>query len=49
MFGDKTLFFEHVRMENDLSYRPNWVDGAKSITEQQEATDHWTFPDLPWQ
>jgi len=48
LFGDKYLFFQHSRMENDFSYKPSWVPYAQQIVDQQQNTDHYTYPDLPF-
>jgi len=47
IFGDTKLFFQHTRMEDDLHYRPEWVDPAKEIIAQQSLQEY-VFPDLPW-
>ena len=30
-YGDKNLFMQHYRMEEDLKYYPEWVAGATEI------------------
>jgi len=47
-FGDRGLFFEHQRMDDDLEATPDWVAGAQQELATQGATDNWVFPDLPW-
>jgi len=48
MFGDRYLFFQHVRMEPDMALHPEWVDPSLALLKEQEASSYWTFPDLPW-
>jgi len=47
-FGDKLMFFEHVRMENDLAYRSDWIDPANQIMAAQQAVDNYVYPNLPF-
>jgi hypothetical protein len=47
-FGDVFMFFEHVRLENDLIFRPDWADPATQIMAHQRSIDGYTYPDLPW-
>ncbi len=47
-YGDRQLFLQHSRMEEDLKDHPEWVDGAKAIVAEQGKVDHWVFPDLPF-
>jgi len=47
-FGDRGLFFEHERVDDDFEYVPDWVDGAEQEIQEQSSTDNWVFPDLPW-
>jgi hypothetical protein len=47
-FGDRYLFFQHVKMEGDFVYQPSWKEPAEQIMAKQRQTDHWTYPDLPW-
>jgi len=47
-FGDNYMFFQHTRMENDFAYYPQWVPVAQQIIQQQQKTDYYTFPDLPF-
>lgn len=49
MFGDKTLFMRHVRMEDDLALKPQWVAGAQAIINNQQSVPQYHFQDLPWQ
>jgi hypothetical protein len=49
MFGDKTMFMQHVAMENDLALRPDWAEGALAIVKAQQSQIQFYFPDLPWQ
>jgi hypothetical protein len=49
MFGDKTLFMRHVRMEDDLALKPQWVAGAQAIINYQQSVPQYHFQDLPWQ
>jgi len=49
LFGDKGLFFQHSRMEEDLKYKPDWTEASNNImAQQQAATTQYTYPDLPW-
>jgi len=47
-FADKYMFFEHVRMESDLVFRPDWADPATQIMANQRATDNYVYPNLPF-
>jgi len=47
-FGDKYMFFEHVRMEDDFLYRPDWADAATQIMANQRAVDNYIYPNLPF-
>jgi len=47
-FGDKKLFFQHTRFEDDLVYKPEWAQPASEILEYQSTIDRYTYPDLPW-
>jgi len=49
LFGDKGLFFQHSRMEDDLKYRPDWTQACYDIMkQQQQSATQYTYPDLPW-
>jgi len=49
-FGDKTMFYQHTRFENDLEFKPDWTDKAKSIMEEQQKQKMpgYHYPDLPF-
>jgi len=47
-FADESMYLQHVRMEDDFAIRPDWIQGAVAILQEQESVDHWTFPDLPF-
>jgi hypothetical protein len=47
-YGDKDLFFQHSRFEDDLALRPQWAAGAQKIIDKQSSSDHFVFPDLPF-
>jgi len=47
-FADTFMFFEHVRMESDLAFRPDWADPATQIMANQRATDNYVYPNLPF-
>jgi len=49
-FGDKTMFYQHTRFENDLQFKPNWSDKAKSIIDDQRKQKFpgYHYPDLPY-
>jgi hypothetical protein len=42
------MYMRHTRMENDFAYRPDWVEGAQAIINQQQSVGQYYFPDLPW-
>jgi len=48
LFGDRTLFYQHTLMEDDLHYRPEWVDPTKEVIAHQKSHDDYVYPDLPW-
>jgi len=48
LYGDVHLFFEHVRMENDFVYHPEWIAPTQQMNQEQEAIPYYTWPDLPW-
>jgi hypothetical protein len=48
MFGDKTMFLQHVRKESDFALRPQWLEPAKEIVRFQQSQSQFFFPDLPW-
>jgi len=50
MFGDKTLFYQHTRFEDDLVTYPDWKGPAQDImTKQQQTTgEGYHYPDLPF-
>jgi len=35
-------------MEDDLYYKPDWVDPANEIMAEQQSEDNYVYPDLPW-
>jgi len=47
-FGDKYMFFEHTRVEDDFIYRPDWADPATQIMAYQRTIDGYTYTDLPF-
>jgi len=48
-FGDRTLFLQHVRLEDDLALRPQWAAPIKAIMAKQQAmTTPYVYPDLPF-
>jgi len=47
-YGDLNLFFEHVRMEDDLALHPEWVAGTDELQAEQAGIPYYTWPDLPW-
>jgi len=47
-FGDTFMFFEHVRMENDFVYRPDWAAPATQIMANQQAANNYVYPNLPF-
>eukprot|EP00760_Papus_ankaliazontas_P004051 PhM_4_TR11681/c2_g3_i1/m.76169 len=47
-FGDKDMFFQHQRMEDDMALRPEWVPAAARIVQEQAAHTPYMYPDLPF-
>ncbi|KAL6068405.1 hypothetical protein QOT17_008215 [Balamuthia mandrillaris] len=47
-FGDAKMFFAHQRLEDDVAFHPEWIPGVEAILKQQQNTDNFVFPDLPW-
>jgi len=48
-FGDKHLFLQHPRLEDDLALKPQWVATVKEIMAKQQAmSSPYSYPDLPW-
>jgi len=47
-FGDTFMFFQHVRMEADLAFRPDWIDPANQIMANQQAINNYVYPNLPF-
>jgi len=49
-FGDKSLFFQHSRFEDDLKTYPNWKQAALDILSQQRKMTGigYIYKDLPW-
>jgi len=48
-FGDRHLFLQHHRFENDLKIKPAWTKTAQAIVDAQRAlSGQFIFPDLPW-
>eukprot|EP01126_Amoeba_proteus_P062097 TRINITY_DN839_c0_g1_i8.p1 TRINITY_DN839_c0_g1~~TRINITY_DN839_c0_g1_i8.p1 ORF type:complete len:341 (-),score=42.78 TRINITY_DN839_c0_g1_i8:67-1089(-) len=47
-FGDRTLFFQHTNLESDLVYVPEWLPLAHKIQQQQQNTQGFNYPDLPF-
>jgi hypothetical protein len=49
LFGDRDMYFQHTRMEDDFNLNPAWVAPAKNIqTAQGSAVPPYAYPDLPW-
>jgi len=50
LFGDKTLFYEHTRFEDDLEFYPSWKDKAQEImdSQRQQTGQGYIYPDLPF-
>jgi len=47
-FGDKDLFLQHIRKEEDFSLRPDWIDFATQMVNKQSNTPYYNGPnDLP--
>jgi len=49
-YGDRSLFMEHTRFENDLNIVPDWIPlAAQDITNQESVPfPGYFYPDLPW-
>jgi len=49
-FGDKGLFYEHTRFEDDLKTFPSWRSKAQEIMDYQrkQTGQGYTYPDLPF-
>jgi len=49
-FGDKSLFFQHTRFEDDLKTYPSWANAAKDIMnfQRQFTNEGYHYKDLPW-
>jgi len=48
-WGDKDMFFQHTRMEDDIALRPDWLPDMIRIVREQKT--HWppvAYPDLPF-
>jgi len=46
-FGDKLLFFQHQRMDDDLAVHPDWVEHVDAILDAQANTEGgFYFPDV---
>jgi len=50
-YGDKTMFFQHTRMEEDVKYKPEWNDQIEKVLDMQENTAYppgYSYPDIPY-
>ena len=47
-YGDRNLFFQHSRFEDDLKVYPQWNADARNIINAQASADNYVFPDLPF-
>merc|ERR1711879_1089194 len=47
-FGDKDMFFQHTRMEDDVAIRPEWTSDIEAIVAEQQSIPGYAFPDLPF-
>jgi hypothetical protein len=47
-FGDRSMFFQHQRMEDDLNLMPSWAAAAQAINDAQAKATPYYYPDLPW-
>jgi len=49
-FADKTLFFQHIRFEEDLDYYSTWEQPSRDLlAKQREMTNGgYHYPDLAW-
>jgi hypothetical protein len=49
-FGDKTLFYQHTRFEDDLEHYPSWKIKSQEIINYQRSLSGtgYHYPDLPW-
>jgi hypothetical protein len=47
-FGDKSMFFQHTRFEDDLYWKASWAVPASKILQQQAQVQDYKYPDLPW-
>eukprot|EP01097_Dermamoeba_algensis_P001616 TRINITY_DN1605_c0_g1_i2.p1 TRINITY_DN1605_c0_g1~~TRINITY_DN1605_c0_g1_i2.p1 ORF type:complete len:353 (+),score=93.61 TRINITY_DN1605_c0_g1_i2:76-1134(+) len=43
-FGDKYLFFQHQRMEDDISLRPDWFAPANQELANQRSVPNYLYP-----
>jgi hypothetical protein len=43
-FGDKLLFFQHQRIEDDFSIKTEWVKGANEELEKQRQVPSYVYP-----
>jgi hypothetical protein len=48
LYGDQSLFFQHTRMEEDVTFHPEWTSDIEAILANQRAIPHYTYPDLPF-
>jgi hypothetical protein len=49
MFGDRDMFFQHTRMEDDLAAAPSWIKAAAAIQNWQGTQiPAYVYPDLPF-
>jgi len=49
-FGDSSLFFRHIRFDDDLKHHPEFEAPAQKVLEaQQAATSQFVYPDLPFE
>jgi len=48
-FGDRTLFYQHTSLEDDIKLKPAWKTIAATIQQwQRNQTTQYSYPDLPW-
>jgi len=50
VFADKTLFYQHIKFEEDCDHNPTWEKAGKDLLEKQREMKlpGWVYPDLPW-
>jgi len=50
-YGDKTLFFQHTRMEDDVKYKPEWEKPIEDVLNMQQNTAYppgYSYPEIPY-